>query len=248
MTNLLALDETRIARPNVYQLVADRLMAEIVEQGLGEGDPVPTEKEISDRFGVGRSSVREGLRMLESHGVIRLSGRGTYVVGPRQAAMARALTVLLGLGAVTLIELHELRRPIEMEVAAKAAITRDETDLAALRDAIARMQSASEDRGAALEADLAFHLAMARATHNGALIAAVTGLREVLRGLIRERVIDMDEAIRQHEAILARIVAQDAEGARAAVADHMTWIFETLESGTRDETEQNAPRIGSGAE
>lgn len=233
MNDHLALDDTRIARPNVYQLVADRLMAEIVDQGLCEGDPVPTEKDISDRFGVGRSSVREGLRMLESHGVIRLSGRGTYVVGSRQAAMARALTVLLGLGAVTLIELHDLRRPIEMEVAAKAAIMRDADDLAALRDAIDRMRSASGDRGAALEADLAFHLAMARATHNGALIAAVTGVREVLRGLIRERVVDMDEAIRQHETILARIEARDAEGARAAVADHMTWIFDTLEASAK---------------
>jgi len=233
MNDHLELDDTRIARPNVYQLVADRLMAEIVDDGLGEGDPVPTEKDLSDRFGVGRSSVREGLRMLESHGVIRLSGRGTYVVGSRQAAMARALTVLLGLGAVTLIELHELRRPIEMEVAAKAAMMRDEDDLAALRGAIDRMRSASDDRGAALEADLAFHLAMARATHNGALIAAVTGVREVLRGLIRERVVDMDEAIRQHETILARIAAQDAEGARAAVADHMTWIFDTLEGGAK---------------
>ena len=124
-------------------------MAEIVDQGLVEGDPVPTEKDISDRFGVGRSSVREGLRMLESHGVIRLSGRGTYVVGSRQAAMARALTVLLGLGAVTLIEVHELRRPIEMEVAAKAAMMRDADDLAALREAIDRMRSASDDRGCA---------------------------------------------------------------------------------------------------
>lgn len=233
MNDHIAFDDTRIARPNVYQLVADRLMAEIVDQGLVEGDPVPTEKDISDRFGVGRSSVREGLRMLESHGVIRLSGRGTYVVGSRQAAMARALTVLLGLGAVTLIEVHELRRPIEMEVAAKAAMMRDADDLAALREAIDRMRSASDDRGAALEADLAFHLAMARATHNGALIAAVTGVREVLRGLIRERVVDIDEAIRQHETILARIQAQDGEGARAAVAEHMTWIFDTLEGGAR---------------
>jgi GntR family transcriptional repressor for pyruvate dehydrogenase complex len=233
MNDHLSLDDTRIARPNVYQLVADRLMAEIVDQGLAEGDPVPTEKDLSDRFGVGRSSVREGLRMLESHGVIRLSGRGTYVVGSRQAAMARALTVLLGLGAVTLIELHDLRRPIEMEVAAKAAIMRDDDDLAALREAIERMRRASDDRGVALEADLAFHLAMARATHNGALIAAVTGVREVLRGLIRERVVDMDEAIRQHEAILARIEARDAEGARAAVAGHMTWILETLDGGAR---------------
>ena len=74
---------------------------------------------------------------------------------------------------------------------------------------------------------------MARATHNGALIAAVTGVREVLRGLIRERVVDIDEAIRQHETILARIQAQDGGGRRAAVAEHMTWIFDTLEGGAR---------------
>jgi GntR family transcriptional repressor for pyruvate dehydrogenase complex len=228
MNQPLGLDD-RIARPNVYQLVADRLMSEIADRGLNEGDPVPTEKELSERFGVGRSSVREGLRMLESHGVIRLSGRGTYVVGARQAAMARALTILLNLGEVTLIEVHDLRRPIEMEVAGQAALKRDAGDLAALRAALDAMRAAGADRTTALEADLAFHVALARATHNGALTAAVMGVREVLRGLIGERVVDLPEAIRQHEEILGCVEAGDADGARAAIGRHMTWISQTLD-------------------
>lgn len=231
MADNLALDPTVISRPNIYQLVADRLIEEIADRGLGDGDPVPTERELSERFGVGRSSVREGLRMLESHGVIRLSGRGGYVVGSRQRVMAQAFAMLLHLGAVTPIELHDLRRPIEMEVAGQAALRRTGDDLAALRAAVAEMRASADDTSAALEADLAFHFALARASHNGALIAAITGIREVLRGLIRERVVDIDTAIAQHEEILARIEARDGEGARDSVARHMTWISETLGAG-----------------
>ena len=139
--------------------------------------------------------------------------------------------MLLHLGATTLIELHDLRRPIEMEVAGQAALKRDEGDLAALRASLDDMRAVPGDTRASLEADLAFHLAMARATHNGALIAAVTGVREVLRGLIHERVVDIDTAIAQHEEILAAIEAGDSEGARDAVARHMRWISETLGAG-----------------
>jgi DNA-binding FadR family transcriptional regulator len=94
------------------------------------------------------------------------------------------------------------------------------------------MRAAGADRATALEADLAFHVALARATHNGALTAAVMGVREVLRGLIGERVVDLPEAIRQHEEILGCVEAGDAEGARAAIGRHMTWISGTLDGVT----------------
>ena len=235
---------TPITRPNVYQLVADRLMAEIVAGGLAEGDPVPSEKELSERYGVGRSSVREGLRMLESQGVIELSGRGTYAVGSRQGAIARALRTLLTLGEATLLELHDLRRSIEVEVGAQAALRRTEADIAALEAALAEMAATRHNLPHALDADLAFHLAMARASHNGALIAAITGVREVLRGLIAERVIDLDEALHQHRDILDQIIRGDADKARASVATHMEWISQNL--AERDSKTQAAGGEGKG--
>lgn len=230
MNNRFTDAPTPIARPNVYQLVADRLMEEIVAGGLAEGDPVPSEKELSERYGVGRSSVREGLRMLESQGVVKLSGRGTYAVGSRQGAIARALGTLLTLGEATLLEIHDLRRSIEVEVGAQAALKRTDKDIAALQWAIQAMEDTKSSRHNALDADLAFHLAMAGASHNGALIAAITGVREVLRELIAERVIDLEEALNQHRVILDRIIAGDAEAAREAVSRHMTWISQTLET------------------
>ena len=225
-----ALPEGPIARSNVYQLVAERLMSEIVEKDLEEGSPVPTEKELSASYGVGRSSVREGLRMLESQGVIELSARGSYVVGSRRAAMARALRTLLALGEATLPEIHGLRAPLEGAIAGRAALQRTDADIAAMRDAIADLRAAGGDLRAALDADRAFHLALARASHNGALIAAITGVREVLGALIASKLIDAETAARQHAAILGRIEAGDATGAAAEASAHMDWIAGTLRS------------------
>jgi GntR family transcriptional repressor for pyruvate dehydrogenase complex len=110
----------------------------------------------------------------------------------------------------------------------------------ALERAFGAMAETKAERHHALDADLAFHLAMARASHNGALIAAITGVREVLRGLIAERVIDLDEALHQHRDILDQIIAGDAEKARASVARHMAWISQTLADG------QNSTQAATG--
>lgn len=219
--------EQEIRRSKTYELIAERLVGEIVEGGLTVGDPIPTERELVERFGVGRSSVREGLRMLEAHRVIIPGGSGIYRVGARNAVMVAALQMLVSLGEANLEDIHLVRRTLEIEAAGLAARHRTAEDLDGIRATLRAMIKNRSNPRVALEADLDFHVAMAQASKNGALVASILGLRTVLSKNLEDRTFDIDDAIDQHQLIVEAVVAHDEEGAREAVRQHMDWIAAT---------------------
>lgn len=213
-----------ITRRTVYKQIADRLLAEIVEERLSPGALVPTERELAEKYGVGRSSVREGLRMLESHQIIRQSSSGSYVVGEKHVAMVAAMEVLLSLGQASLRDLHQLRRLLEIEASGLAALNRTDEDLSEMRSAQRHMINARGDKEKFLDADLNFHVALARASGNGALAASVMGVRAIWRQMLINQDIDQNEAIAHHMLILEAVISHDVERARSEVANHMDWI------------------------
>ncbi|MDO8209608.1 FadR/GntR family transcriptional regulator [Conexibacter sp. CPCC 206217] len=216
----------RIARANTYELVAERLLLEIAEHRLASGDFVATERELAERYGVGRSSVREGLRMLESVGVIR-QGRATgqFVVGELSRALSRPLQLLLTLGMADLRELGAMRRLVECETARLAAVRRSPELLGRMHAALDEMRlGLGSSRERTMEADLEFHSVIAEASGNRAMEAVVTGLRDALSRSLQQTYLVADEALQQHRKILAAIEAQDPLGAHRAMAEHMDWI------------------------
>lgn len=220
-----------IQRANTYQLVAEQLIQEIVENDLTVGDPVPTERELAERYGVGRSSVRESLRLLEAHRVIRPAQKGNYVVGSRGSVLASGLQMLVALGSTSLEELHDLRRVLEVEAVLRAVRFATEEDIANLRLALQEMIANRNDQVEALRMDIAFHVAIAEAAKNGALLATVEGLRGALEQKILGADFDIDEAIAQHQLILEAIIARDGERARECIENHMNFVHE----GFKDE-------------
>ncbi len=218
-----AADET-IRRANVYQLTAERLVQAIAEENLSPGDPIPTEREISMRFGVGRSSVRESLRLLEAHGIILPSGGGSYRVGERSSLLLSALEMLIALGGVTLPDLHDFRRMLEIEAVRRVARAADAESVSRIRAALQSMISHRLEPPAALHDDLQFHVAIAEATRNGAFIAAIHGVRGALAEIVEAANIDIDEAIQQHQLILEAIIAGDEEAAVARMEEHMNFV------------------------
>src|SRR5689334_11256404 len=111
-----------VARRRTYELVAERLLDMIAAEGLAPGTALPTERELAAAFPVGRSSVREALRMLESQGVIAAASGSSFVVADAARPLRRSLHVVVSLRkAPPLQELFELRRIVECEAAALAA-------------------------------------------------------------------------------------------------------------------------------
>src|SRR5258705_1659331 len=122
-----------IERRKVYELVAERLIGRIGDDGLHPGDPLPPERELMHHYAVGRSSVREALRMLESKGLIASRGNGAFVVAEPRNPFADGVGMLLADGPTGLRQLFEVRHLLEGQIAALAAERRTDEQLARLR-------------------------------------------------------------------------------------------------------------------
>jgi GntR family transcriptional repressor for pyruvate dehydrogenase complex len=219
----------QILRANIYELVATRLMDYIASQELHPGEPIPTERELAEMYGVGRSSVREGLRMLESHGVVRPTGKAQFVVGDYGELLVPSLQMLVSLGQTDLAQVTSLRSVLEVEAAGLAAELRSDEDLEAMqRHSDAFEAALAGDAETVLEHDLAFHMAVVRASKNNALLAAAVGVRAAVERFLAGAFRPMEEAAPQHRAILKAIREGDSKKARAKMRLHMDWIVETL--------------------
>ena len=226
-----------IERRKTYELVAERLTEQIGARHLRPGDLLPPERELVTSYGVGRSSVREALRILESRGLIEDRGNGTFAVAEYRRPLDRSLDVLLAVAEADYAELFEVRRILEGEAAALAA-------LRATPDHLARMAAAIEDMAAGLdseerfiEADLRFHLTIAEATGNRVLVHLMDAVRGLLlRSLSSSYHIpgSPERAIKMHRLILAALEAGAEGRARRRMREHVQQVEGDIASYERE--------------
>jgi GntR family transcriptional repressor for pyruvate dehydrogenase complex len=229
-----------IARRKTYELVAERLVALIGDRSFQPGDQLPTERELTASFEVGRSSVREALRMLESQGVIRSANGGAFVVSDAAYPLNSSLRLLLTLDESTrLHDVIELRSILECEAAALAAERHSPDHLTYMDWAITEMTKGLEktEGDAFIDADLHFHLAIAEATGNRVLLHSMHAVRDVIRRMLMT-VFHLPgsaaRAIEEHRAIRAAIAAGDAPRARDEMRAHLARVELDVQTGGGD--------------
>lgn len=227
-----------LQRPRTYDLIADSLIGLIVSSQLGPGSPLPTERELAETYAVGRSSVREALRILESQGVLAQVG-GALVVADAPRPLTRSLRLVLALAPASgMSDLFELRRMIEVEAAALAARRRDRAQLDAMATAVERMAAALADADAAayIDADVAFHLGLADATGNRLLASCMDAIREVLRGALGA-IFGLPQsaarAVDEHRQILDAIADRDPDRAAAGMSMHLERVQADVQGAAR---------------
>jgi GntR family transcriptional regulator, transcriptional repressor for pyruvate dehydrogenase complex len=211
--------------------LSDRLAALIEAQidggALVAGDRLPTEQQLADAHGVSRTVVREAVHQLKSQGLVRSrQGSGVFITDPpAHRALAFDPKVLESLDAV--VQMVELRRVIEGEMAALAAQRATRTQLASLKRALLAIDAATERGELGVEEDLGFHRAIGEATGNpqfvrllGILEAYLRDAMTVTKGHESKRADFMAQVRREHRAILAAIVDGNAKAARAAAIEH----------------------------
>jgi len=227
-----------IARRKTYELVAERLVGMIGEGALRPGDSLPTERELTDGFRVGRSSIREALRMLESQGVIRAVSGGSFVVAEAMNPLNSSLRLLFALdGSAGLHDLFELRRILECEAAALAAERCTDDHLHEMDAAIEEMGDGLGDMGGErfIDADLHFHLALAGATGNRLVLHSMHAVRDVLRrALATVYTIPQspESAVVEHRAIREAVAGGDGEGARRRMRAHLARVERDAREGS----------------
>lgn len=207
--------------------VAEALAAEIQCERLTPGDRLPTESALSAQFAVSRTVVREALSRLKSLGMVEpRQGSGVYV---REAGIPPlAFDVQREVSKEAVVQMAEVRRALEAEVAALAAQRRTRTDLKRIHQSIASLDAAVAAGGDGVVQDVAFHRSIADAARNPFLLDTLHYLSRLLQGATRvtraneARREDFARAVREeHERIVQAIEAGDAPLARQSASRHM---------------------------
>jgi GntR family transcriptional repressor for pyruvate dehydrogenase complex len=221
-----------VERKKVYELVAERLTRDIAERRLRPGDVLPPERTLVKAYSVGRSSVREALRMLESRGMIVAHGAGAFSVAGSANPLRQSLSLLMDLREVGLSELFEVRRMLEVEAAGLAAVRAHEDDYLPMERAIQDMTTGICSQERYTEADVRFHMSVANATHNQITSHLMEAIRAVMHRALRSifHVPGSPERSNQdHRGILRAIVNGDPDAARDAMRRHLLRVEEESE-------------------
>jgi DNA-binding FadR family transcriptional regulator len=216
----------KLSVPAAYQVVSRELRRAIVAGELKPGEVLPSEADLAEQFGVNRSTVREGIRQLESEGFVRREGRKRLCVSrPTSSDLAPRASRALVMHQVTFRELWEVARVLEPACAGLAALHRTPAQDAALRANVARTGACLDDAPLCTELDTVFHAAIAQATHNRALLLSREPMGMLLYPAFEMLHPHLPQALgrmqRAHEHIAAAIGAGDAADAELWMRRHI---------------------------
>ena len=228
----------------LYRQIADQIRELIRSGEFVAGARLPPERDLAKQLGVSRPSVREALIALEVEGLVEVRiGSGIYVLGPGvraesgDAPAGDAIDVGVHASAGP-FELMRARYTIESECAALAAKSVKRLQLAALEEALDQMQREFDGQKQPLGGDRLFHLRIAEATGNGALVAVVRMLWEMRMGPLYQRLEHHYDtpglwtaAMAEHRAVLKAIAEHDVPGARLAMQRHLNKAYKRFNKG-----------------
>ena len=214
-----------LAPQRLYRQIADQLRAGMLSGEYAVGSRLPAERELAVQLGVSRPSVREALIALEVEGWVEVrTGSGIYVLARSQSSKGTPVAA----AEWGPLELIRARRVVEGETAALAATLARPEHLAAMDQALQTMREEAALGQPPLEGDRAFHSAIVQACGNAVLVETVHSFWDARRGPLFTRLGGYFEtprswrtALKEHQAILAAIRAQDPAAARAAMHAHM---------------------------
>jgi GntR family transcriptional regulator, transcriptional repressor for pyruvate dehydrogenase complex len=211
---------TRLRRETLPAGIAGRLRRQIAEGELQPGHQLPGHRELATMYSVSLSTVREAISMLVSAGLVETrAGRGTYVASG-DASAPRPARVGPPLSRREVEELVEARMVIEVQLARLAAERASTEQILALRGAVDQMQVTSTSTSDYPDADVEFHVALAKAANNRYLLQAMTDIRAFLRDdmqLGAEAVIrrfgSLSISVESHRLLADAVAARDREAA-----------------------------------
>ena len=224
--------ESNASEARLYRVVADRIQELIRQEHIAPGERLPSERDLATKLSVSRASLREALIALELGGVIEVrGGSGVYVsdIPEPEADLPEA-----GPGP---FEVLSARRLIESEIAAIAARVATDSAVDAILQAVVEMEKHHANYSSNEQADRNFHLAIARATGNSALVGSLNYLWDQ-RGRLWHKLKEhfqteelRQETLKDHRRILEAIAAHDPAAARRAMRAHLERVTRTFSRG-----------------
>lgn len=223
-----------IEKVMVHESVVSQIRQLIAAKRLRPGDKLFSERELAEMLQVSRASVREAIKVLSVLGLVTIRPyEGIFVGGEVSRFFSEPMAQLVIMEESDFLSLFEARETIEIRVAELAAIRAEERDITALRMAIDMMQSASGTQEL-IDADLAFHINLAKASNNLIFCKLIEVIKEMMIRVQEELVKQPGvpaRAIEQHRQILESIIRHDAVAAAENMKNHLSGMrAQTLRS------------------
>ncbi len=220
---------------------------------LRPGERLPAERDLADRLGVSRPSLREAIADLSEAGLlVSRAGAGVFVAEVMGSAFSPALVRLFASHEEAALDYVAFRRDIEGLAAEQAARLGSDTDLRVIDTVFAKMEAAHGKRDPSDEAELdaQFHMAIVEASHNVIMLHMLRSVFDLLRQgvfynrqiLFRNRM-TRDQLLDQHRTIRDALLARDPAAARAAVEAHLGYVTQSLSDEHRAARNEEIARL-----
>ncbi len=222
------LEFTPVRKTRVFEDVARQIQRLIADGALTPGDRLPPERELAERFGVSRGSVRDAIRTLEMVGLLAArQGEGTVVADASPEAVAAPLASVLVRKRELIADLLDVRKILEPALAARAARRATEEEIARLEDVLRRQRAKMMRGESTIEEDSEFHSVVAHAARNGVILKVLDVLMDLLRET-RARSLQVEGRLQRsfagHRRVLEAIRRRDPDAAERAVRRHLEEI------------------------
>ena len=226
---------------------------ELILRGiLRPGERLPSERDLAERLGVSRPSLRDAIADLTDKGLLETrASAGIFVANVLGSAFSPALVRLFGSHTEAVFDYIAFRRDLESLAAERAARFASDTGLAGINTIFAKMEAAHPKRNPDDEArlDAEFHLSIIEASHNVIMLHMMRSMFDLLReGVFYNRSVmfkqrtNRAQLLDQHRAINDALQARDAAGARAAVTRHLDYVEQALADQQRFERNEDIAR------
>ncbi|WP_417259879.1 FadR/GntR family transcriptional regulator [Celeribacter sp.] len=240
---------------------AAKLSASVVQQIellilrgiLRPGERLPSERDLSERMGVSRPSIREAVASLSDKGLLETkAGAGIYVADVLGSAFSPALVQLFGAHDEAVFDYIAFRRDMEGLAAERAARFASDTDLQVIQTIFDKMEAAHPKRNPTDEArlDAEFHLSIIEASHNVIMLHMMRSMFDLLReGVFYNRSVmfkqrtNRAQLLDQHRDINAALQSRDPERARAAVTQHLDYVERALNDQQKFERNEEIAKL-----
>ena len=239
--------------PEKLSTAVTRKVEKLILRGiLRPGERLPSERELADRLGVSRPSLREAVAELQDKGLLTSrAGAGIFVADVLGSAFSPALIRLFADHNEAVFDYIAFRRDLEGLAAERAARLASDTDLQVIQAVFDKMEAAHEKPNPQDEArlDAEFHMGIIEASHNVVMLHMMRSMFQLLQeGVFYNRQIMFKQRttrgalLDQHRAINIALQARDAEGARAAVTAHLNYVETSLNDQKKAERNEAIAR------